>query len=112
VEIPDLSVSTIWSFEDHVSVVNEIKVSVVLHFRNDVEWSLNVKSELLVEFSLLWILWILISIDEVPLLFKSIVLVIDHDVSALGINGTLDSEHFTVVIDNVSILVSEQLPPS
>lgn len=28
-EIPDLSVSSIWSLDHHVSVVNEIKVSVV-----------------------------------------------------------------------------------
>jgi hypothetical protein len=30
-EIPDLRVSSVWSLDNHVSVVNKIKVSILLH---------------------------------------------------------------------------------
>jgi hypothetical protein len=54
----------------------------------------------------------LISIDDVPLLVKSIMLVVDHHISVLGIDASLNIEDLTVIIDNVSTLVSEELPPS
>jgi len=36
-EIPNLGLSSIGSFNDHVSVVNEVKVSVLLHLRYNIE---------------------------------------------------------------------------
>jgi hypothetical protein len=56
--------------------------------RDNVEWSFNIETEVFVEFSFLWIFWILISIDDVPLLVDLSMLVVDNDVSVFSINST------------------------
>jgi hypothetical protein len=56
--------------------------------RDNVEWSFNIETEVFVEFSFLWIFWILISIDDVPLLVDLSMLVVDNDVSVFSIKST------------------------
>jgi len=107
VEIPDLSVSSIWSFEYHISVVNEIKVSVWWHLGNNVEWSFNIKTEIFVEFSLLWIFWVFISIDKIPLLVEAIDSLFNIEILVLVICAWLDSNNLTSLIDNIMALISE-----
>ena len=71
------------------------------------------KSELLVEFSLLWLSWIDISIDEVPLLVDSSMLVSDLNVSVFNINVSTDFHNLSLFIDESGVVdVSEHLPPS
>jgi hypothetical protein len=86
VEVPDLGASSVWYLDDHVSVVNEIEVSVILHLRDNVEWSFNVETEVFIEFTLLWLIWIFISIDDIPLLVDFSVLAPCKNVSVLSIN--------------------------
>jgi hypothetical protein len=66
----------------------------------------------MVEFSLLWLLWILVNIDDVPLLVNLSMLVVDHNILVLSIDSTLDIKDLVVVIDDESFLSSEELPPS
>jgi hypothetical protein len=51
-----------------------------------VEISLDVESELFVEFSLLWLLWVLVNIDEIPLLAEFASLGVHLDISVLNID--------------------------
>jgi hypothetical protein len=80
-EVPDLSLSTIWCLDNKVSVVDQVKVSVVWKCRDDVEISLNVKSELLVELTLSWLIFILININYLPSLMDLSVLLLHDNVS-------------------------------
>ena len=111
-EVPDLSLSSISSLDDHVSVVDEIKISVCWQFRDDVEWSFNIESEHLVEFSLLWIFWHFVSVDDIPLLVESLMFVPDDDVSVFSIYSSGYIQDLAFIVNNISTLISEQLPPS
>ena len=82
-------------------------------FRNNVEWSFNVESEEFIEFSLLWLFWIFISVDNVPLLVETLVSVPDNDISAFIILSTMYIHSFSFIVDDPSVvLVSEEIPPS
>jgi hypothetical protein len=50
---------------------------------HNVEWSLNIESELFIEFSLSWLSFPFINIDEVPLLVDSSMLIVNDDLSVL-----------------------------
>jgi hypothetical protein len=78
----------------------------------DVEISLNVEVEFLVELSLGWLFWILVNIDEVPLLVDSSVLVVYLNVSVFSINISLDIKYLSVLINHEWRTPSEHLPPS
>jgi hypothetical protein len=72
-EVPDLSLSSILSLDNHVSIVDQVKISSAWHSRDNVEISFNEKTVLLVEVSFLW-LFVLIKIDNLPLLSELIAL--------------------------------------
>jgi hypothetical protein len=84
-EIPYLSLSTIWNLDYHVSVVDEVEVSVVWKFGDNIEISFDVKSESLIEFSLGWFSLPFISIHNVPLLVDLSMFRMNNDVSVLVI---------------------------
>ena len=111
-EVPDLLSSAIGCLDVHVSVIINFKVSVVWQLGNNMEISLDVKSELLIELSLSWFSLPLISVDDVPLLVDLVSLGINSDVPVFLVNIALDLQNFTLLIDNRSTLVSEHLPPS
>jgi hypothetical protein len=100
VEVPDLGSSAVWNLDDHVSVVNEIEISVVWQFRNNVEISLNVKSESLIELSFSWLTLPFINVDDVPLLVDSILLLVDSDVSVFSVSSTLNFQYLTSLVDD------------
>jgi hypothetical protein len=79
-EVPDLGSSPIWCLNDHVSVVNEIKVPILLQFRDNIEVSFNIETKITIKLTLGWFIWILISIDNLPLLVNSSMLVVDDDI--------------------------------
>jgi hypothetical protein len=54
--------------DDSVVVADFIKVSMFSNSRHNVEWSLDVESEVWVEFSLSWFTCPFINVDDVPLL--------------------------------------------
>ena len=87
-EVPDLGSSTVWNLDDHISVVDQIKISVIWQLGNNVEISLNIKTELLVELSLSWLLLILVNIDDLPLLVSLSILVFNNNVSVLIVKST------------------------
>jgi hypothetical protein len=89
-EVPDLSSSTIWSLDDHVSIVDKVEVSIVWELRYDVEISFDVQTKLLVKFSFAWFSLPLISIDNVPLLVDLVLLVHHTNVSLFRINSSLN----------------------
>jgi hypothetical protein len=80
------------------------------------EWSLNVESEVFVEFSFLWIFWVFVNIDDFPFLSKFLSicsLVPDTDSGVISVNSVLDIKYLTVVVVlDSSILVFPELPPS
>jgi hypothetical protein len=112
VEVPNLSSSSVRDLDDHVPVVNEIKISVIWELRNNMEVSLNVKSELLVELSLGWFFLILVNIDDFPSLVDFAILILNNDVSIFNVNSSGDSNYLASFIYDKVILVSEKLPPS
>lgn len=72
-EVPCLSFSSVWSLDYHVSVVDEIKVSVLFQLGDNVEITLNNKTNVFVQFSFDWFRFPLININNVPLLMKTII---------------------------------------
>jgi hypothetical protein len=112
VEVPDLSLSSIWCLDDHVSVVNEIKISVLWQFGDNIEVSFNIESEISVEFTFDWLIWVLISIDNLPLLVDLSMLVVDLDILVLIIESTSNIHHLSFLIHNELAFQSEELPPS
>jgi hypothetical protein len=112
VEVPDLSLSSVWSLDDHVSVVDEIKISVLWQFGDNIEVSFNIESEISVEFTFDWLIWVLISIDNRPLLVDLSMFVVDLDILVLIIESTSDIHHLSFLIHNELAFQSEELPPS
>jgi len=90
VEVPNLGSSTVWNLNDHVSVVNQVKVSVVWKLGNNVEISFDVETESLIEFSLGWLSLPFINVDDIPLLVKFIGLFVDTDILVFTIKFTND----------------------
>jgi hypothetical protein len=80
--------------------------------RDDVEWSFNIESEFFVEFSLLWLFWIFVNVDDVPLLVKTSILVGNSIVLVFSIKVTLYFNDFTSFISDVGSIILEELPPS
>jgi hypothetical protein len=85
-EVPHLSVSSIGGFEDEVSVVDQIEISVWFHLSYNVEWSFDVQAKLFVKLSFSWFSFPFIGIDNVPLLVKTITWVVYTNVSVLLVN--------------------------
>jgi len=71
------------------------------------EWSLNIKSKLLVEFSLSWFSLPFVSIDNVPLLVDTVRLFVNANVSVFLIKISLNLKNLSSLINNCSSLVSE-----
>jgi hypothetical protein len=80
-EVPSLCVSLVGCLDNHLSVVDQVKISVIWELGYNVEVSLNIKTEVLIEFSLSWFTLPFISIDDVPLLVDLTVLSMDDNVS-------------------------------
>jgi hypothetical protein len=112
VEVPDLGSSTVWNLNDHISVVNKIKISVIWKCWNDVEVSFNIESKSVIELSLGWLTLPLINIDDIKLLIYGILLSIHTNVSIFCINSSLNFNDLSFLVDNWGTLVSEELPPS
>jgi len=111
VEVPDLGLSTVWCFDDHVSVVDQVKISVVRKCRHNVEVSLNIESESLIELTLCWLSLPFINIDDVPLLMNSVLVCVDTNVSVFVVKSTLNLKDLSFFVHNSCSLVSEHLPP-
>jgi len=111
IEIPLLSISSIWSLDDK-SVANEINVSVVRQLRNDMEWFSDLHSPFFVV-SLVWNLWRFINIDNVPLLmfFSFGTLVLSNNLSVFGILFALSCDNLSFLVGDISVLVLEHLVP-
>jgi hypothetical protein len=76
-----LSVSGVRSLNNNVPVVDQVKISVIWQLRNNVEVSLNVKTEVFIELTLSWFSLPFINVDDVPLLVDFTVLSMDDNVS-------------------------------
>jgi hypothetical protein len=111
-EVPDLSVSTILSLKSKLSVVDQVNIFVRSHLWDNIERSFNIKAKLFIEFSFSWFSLPFISVDDVPLLVKLIVLGVYTNVSVLLVNITYNFHNFWSLIDNSGTSVSEELPPS
>jgi hypothetical protein len=99
-EVPDLSSSTVWNLDDHISVVNEIEVSLVWKCRNNVEISLNIETESLIKLTLSRLSFPFIYINNIPLLMDLVILLIDSNVSVFLIDSTLYFNNFTFVVND------------
>jgi hypothetical protein len=117
VEPPDLSVSSVLGLDNHISIVDQVKILMGIHSRDNVEWSLDIESEVFIEFSLSWLTLPFISLDNFPLLGNSVIwLLVDSDVSVLVICVGLNRKSSCLVIlsfiQDLRSFNSEQLPPS
>jgi hypothetical protein len=112
VEIPNLSFSTVCNLDNHVPVVDQVEVSVLWKLRDNIEISLNIETESLVELSLGWLSLPFINVDDIPLLMNLIIPLANNDVSVFRINTTLNFQNLSFIIDYSRTLVSEELPPS
>jgi hypothetical protein len=106
-EVPSLSVSTIGCLDDHVSVVDQVKISIVWELRNYMEISLDIESELFVEFSLSWLSLPLVSVHNIPLLIDLAVFVLSLNISVFLINVSTDMKNSSSLIGYIDILVSK-----
>jgi len=112
-EVPDLSLSTIWNLDNHISVVDQVKVSVLWQFRNNIEVSLDVKTELFVELSLDGFTLPFINIDDVPLLVDFTMCLVNNDVLLFSVNSTSNIKYLGILdVPNESTFKLEELPPS
>jgi hypothetical protein len=107
-----LSLSTVWNLDDHVSIVDQVKSSVVWESRSNVEVSFNIESELFVELALGWLLLVFIDIDDLPSLVDLTVLVFNNNISIFIVESSLNGNDLSFIILDDSIIVSEDLPPS
>ena len=76
------------------------------------EISFNIETESLVEFSFSWISLPLISIDDIPLISNMVLSLSSIDVDIFSIFFTLYVHDLSSLVDEVSALHSEHLPPS
>ena len=115
IEVPDLSLSCIWSLDYHVSVVDKIKISMSRHSRDNVEISFNIQSEVWAELTLGWLTLPFINVDNVPLLMDLTTLVlICLDMSSLGVSLSLNIHVLVFVVNSIDVttFILEHLPPS
>jgi hypothetical protein len=77
-----------------------------------VEISFDIETEFIVEFSFSWFSLPFISIDDVPLLVDISILIGYLNVSVFRIEISLNFDNLSSLVDNESILISEELPPS
>jgi hypothetical protein len=96
-EVPDLSLSSILNLNDHVSVVDQIEISIAWQFGDNVEVSFNVESKPFIEFSLDWLTLPFINIDDIKLLVDFAMFWMDNDISVLCINSSSDVEYFAIL---------------
>jgi hypothetical protein len=87
-EVPCLSLSSIWSLDDHVSVVDEVEVSVAIQIGDDIEISFNIDTELLVKLALSWFLFVFVNIDNSKSLVDLTISVFNLDVSVLSVKSS------------------------
>ena len=99
-EVPDLGSSSVWNLDDHISVVDQVEVSVIWQLGDNVEISLNIKTESFIELSLSWFSLPFINIDNIPLLVNLTIFSIDLDVSVFSINTSLDIQYLSSFIDD------------
>ena len=69
VEPPNLTLVAVWLLDDNLlrrCWVNSLEISSSWKHRNNVEWSFNIETEVLVEFSLLWFALEVFNIDDIP----------------------------------------------
>jgi hypothetical protein len=95
-----------------LSGVDEIKVSVFFQLGNDIEWSFNIKAELLVEFSLNWFSWVFISVDNIPLLIDLTMLSVGNDVGIFIVFSSFNIEDLSFLVDKEWTFIGPKLPPS
>jgi hypothetical protein len=113
IEPPDLSFLSILGLDDHVSVVDDLKISLRAQSRLNVEWSLDVESIVFIELSLSWFTLPFVSIDNFPFLRNSSIWsLVSSDVLVFNILVVEDRQGPSFLHHDVSSLDSEHLPPS
>jgi hypothetical protein len=109
VEVEDLGLSSVGSLDDHVSVVNEVKISSTWQGWDYVEISFDVKSESCVHLLGLWFR-VLIDVDNFPLLSEVGSSGSNLDISVFHVSVqvlVLNFNNLSFLIDDKSVLISE-----
>ena len=98
--------------DDDVSATNNAEHSSHGESGDDVEWSVDPESEVLVK-SLDLVTLCLVDIDDLPSLVEASVLSPDNNFLAFRVLVTLDIEDLSVFgVDELLVLILEELPPS
>jgi hypothetical protein len=69
-------------------------------FRDNVEVSFNIESKISVEFTFDWLIWVLISIDDLPLLVDLSMFVVDLNVLVLIIESSSNIHDLSSLVHN------------
>ena len=86
--------------------------SVEWKFGDEIEWSIHMETEVLVQPLGLWSLCF-IKIDNVPLLSSASVVAVHLNWGAFTVIATCDIENFLILpVDKLVVLILEDLPPS
>jgi len=113
VEEPLLSLSILDESSD-LNVVSSHAFSNSLHWhsRSDVEWSVSMESEVLIN-TLIFILSSLVNIEDSPLLVVALVVRPDAYSSSFFIFTSFNIKNLAVLpVDELFVLILEDLPPS
>jgi hypothetical protein len=113
IEEPLLSLS-ILDVSSLLNIVSSNTFSNSLHWksRSDVEWSISIESEVLVE-TLLFSLAGLVNIKDCPLLVVALIVAPDSDRSSFFVFTSFNIKDLVVLpVDKLLVLILEDLPPS
>jgi len=112
IKVPQLGASSISCLDNHVPVVNEIKIFVRWKLRNNIERSFNIKTEIFAQLSFDWFLFPFILVDDIKQLVHFSMFVMDNDVLVFSVKTTWNIHHFVLFVDDESTISVEHLPPS
>jgi hypothetical protein len=88
IEVPELSASSISCLDDHVSVIDQVKIFVGWKLGDNVEWSFNIEAKVFAQLSLNRFFLPFILIDDVKELLDFAMLVVNNDVLVLSVEAT------------------------
>ena len=111
IEVEHLRASAIRSL-DYKVMANQVEVFASTPISHNVEWSFNVQTPVGIQVTLLWFSLPGVKVPDIPLLAQWVASIISDNVSAFDINTTLDLQYLLAEVDNASISISEERPPS
>jgi len=110
--VPFLRWKSISSLDEHV-VANKVEESSVWKLRDNVEWSIDLETPVLVQLTLLQFWWHFISVNDLEVLVHcSTLRLSDNNILVFSIESLVNFHYFSFFIDKFAISEVEKLEPS